>query len=177
MPLTSQPPRCYVSDVVTAAGKFREAMRDCERMNDIAAACRDDGMLCAATYVLALPPVHFCNILSRYFRASVLSAGGMWDLELEQLRQLFSLNLQPPRCFISHASQSIAFVGVSAAFSRAFPDRSCSVGGCGAAEEWGSGGGTARARCRGSWHAVSGSVILMPCAAAMSRHGVEACDV
>ncbi len=68
-------------------------MRESERMSDIAAACRDEGMLCAATYVQNasscgfIHPVYLCNILLRYFRSSVLSAGGMWDLELEQLRQ------------------------------------------------------------------------------------------
>lgn len=79
-----------------AGGKFREALRESERMGDIAAACRDDGMRAAAIY----------------FRAAVASFSGLWDVEHAQLGQLHALSSSPE--FPAHFKTAVALLVASA---------------------------------------------------------------
>ena len=79
-----------------AGGKFREALRESERMGEIAAACRDDGMRAAAIY----------------FRASVASFSGLWDVEHAQLSQLHALSSSPE--FPAHFKTAVALLMASA---------------------------------------------------------------
>ena len=79
-----------------AGGKFRDALRESERMGDIADSCRDNSMRAAAMY----------------FRASVASFSGLWDLELSQLSQLHFLSTSPD--FPPHFRTAVALLTASA---------------------------------------------------------------
>jgi hypothetical protein len=79
-----------------ARGKFREALRETDRISEIAAACRDDGMICAATY----------------FRSSVLALSGLWDQELSHLCQLHARSSSPH--FPEHFRTAVALLKSSA---------------------------------------------------------------
>jgi hypothetical protein len=79
-----------------AGGKFREALRESERMGDIAVACRDDGMRAAANY----------------FRAAVANFSGLWDVEHAQLSQLHDLSSSPE--FPAHFKTAVSLLVASA---------------------------------------------------------------
>jgi hypothetical protein len=79
-----------------AGGKFREAMRESERIGDISTACRDDAMIAAALY----------------FRASIASFSGLWDVELSQLSQLHSLSSSPH--FTAHFRTAVSLLMAAA---------------------------------------------------------------